>query len=40
MLLVGNLALYGSLSFPTLLETTRNALLLVGNLALYGSLDF
>ncbi|WP_078125319.1 hypothetical protein [Leptospira alexanderi] len=35
-----NLSPYGSLSFPTSLETTRNALLLVGNLALYGSLSF
>ncbi|WP_078129354.1 hypothetical protein [Leptospira alexanderi] len=34
-----NLALYGSLSFPTSLETTRNVLL-VGCLALYGSLSF
>ncbi|WP_032854119.1 hypothetical protein [Leptospira borgpetersenii] len=35
-----NLALYGSLSFPTSLETTRNTWLLVGCLALYGSLSF
>ncbi|WP_078123861.1 hypothetical protein [Leptospira alexanderi] len=34
-----NLSPYGSLSFPTSLETTRN-ILLVGCLALYGSLSF